>query len=427
MKIDLRKDRFEEIDSCFTKMKENRANIPSATSRMGQLLNMIFHKNITVSVIYPRTDHDQFFVMSIFPSQSTLEALVVGILNSTDDQTIKKIWDETDDWNIEIDRRIFNDDYIPMTAKEMTALLLHEIGHIVYSNSVPQRLSRVMRFEVAKLHVQKKAILQNSLFRGVLELPIMNACCYDQYKTPSSVRKELQADVFVIKMGYGKELQSVLDKFLSSNAKNVHLKSKINKSEPDVDRDMRDTINFSIEIIDDFEKRRAAVAKKNLGILVTKVPSDFIRLRISELSDRLTKSDVRSVSDEIKMERVCDAAQKQIENYYMKEFFEFRTKRFKRIDPRVIDYIELQAKAIKNNDDKMILVNYIFTNLDQVNYRINILNDPDYANRYEIPDSMNTLLHYRERLERAREYVINYKIPEIRYGLTISYPDGYEG
>lgn len=427
MKIDLRKDRFKEIESCFIKMKDGKDNIPSATKRMGQVLNLIFHKNISVSVVYPRSEDDQFFVMSIFPSQSTLEALVVGILNNTDDQTLKKIWDETEDWNIEIDRRIFNENYVSITAKEMTALLLHEIGHIVYSNSVPQRLSRVMRFEVAKLNVQKKAILQNQLFRGVLELPIMNACCYDRYKTPSNVRKELQADVFVIKMGYGKELQSVLDKFLTSNVKNVHLKSKINKSEPDVDQDMKNTIKFSMEIIDDFEKRRAAVAKKNLGKLVTKVPSDFIRLRISDLSDKLTKSDVRGISDEIKMERVCEAAQRQIENYYMKEFFEFRTKRFKRIDPRVIDYIELQAKAIKNNDDKMILVNYIFTNLDQVNYRINVLNDPEYANRYEVPDSMNTLLRYRERLERAREYVINYKIPEIRYGLDISYPSGYEG
>lgn len=33
----------------------------------------------------------------------------------------------------------------------------------------------------------------------------------------------------------------------------------------------------------------------------------------------------------------------------------------------------------------------------------------------------------RTELEKARYDIINYRIPEVRYGIQIMYPDGYEG
>lgn len=427
MKINLRKEKFEAIESCFSDIKKDRNKIPEATKRIEKHLEDVFHKNMTVIIIDPEDKNGQFFVMSIFPDTSTLEALVVGILNQSPDEPLKKIWDETNDWNIEIDRRIFNDDYISITPKEMTALLLHEIGHIVYSNSIPQRVSRIMKFEVAKANIETKAVLRNTVFRGILELPILNACCYDQYKTNAGIKKELKSDVFVIKMGYGKELESVLDKFISTDKSKVKIHPHINQSDSGADKNMKDTIHFSISVVEDFKKRKTNVAHHNLVSLIKNMPSDFIRCRIMDIMNKLTKSTSEYESDVAKMERVCDIAQHEVEEMYTREFFEFRSKRFKRIDPRVIDYIEVNSQTIKNNDDKMILINYIYTNLDQIDYRISVLKNPRYAARYEVPDSLDLLLRYKERLERARDYVVNYKIPEKHYGLTIQYPEGYEG
>lgn len=428
MKIDLRKEKFELIESCFTDIKEAKSNIPNATKRMEQHLEDVFHKHMTVTVIQPKSPQDTFFVMSIFPSQSTMDALVTAILKESSDQALKQIWDETDEWIIEIDYRLFTTTNLGITAKELTALLLHEIGHIVYSNSVPQRISRVMKFELAKASIQTKAILQNSLFSGVLQLPILNACCYDQYKTSGAIKKELKADVFVIKMGYGKELQSILEKFLSTDAKKVKgTHSHINKSESDVDQDMQNTVHFSIDVINDFQKRKINVAKKNIGSLGFRIPSVYIQNVLADLSDKLIHSKNPAVTDNTKMEQVCDIANREVHDYYMREFFEFRTKRFKRMDARMLDYIETQAQSIKNNDDKMILVNLIYTYLDQINYRIDLLKNPTYSKDYVIPESLDILLRYKQRLEKVREFVMYYKIPESRYGLSITYPEGYDG
>lgn len=88
--------------------------------------------------------------MSIFPTQSTVEKLVDSILNEESDKMLKTIWDENKEWTIEIDRRILTGAFIEANSKELTALILHECGHVIYSNSIPQRMSKVMKYEYAK-------------------------------------------------------------------------------------------------------------------------------------------------------------------------------------------------------------------------------------------------------------------------------------
>ena len=423
MKIDLKKDKFEEIESCFTEIKEKRSNAGPACNKIETILSSVFHKKMKVNVITPKNNKDTFFVMSIFPEKSTLDKMVEAIVNEENDQILRKIWEETNEWIIEIDIRIFNEDYIQLTAKEMTALLLHEIGHMVYSNSIPQRISKVMRYEFAKADLGRKKVLQNKVFGSVLKLPIINACTYDNYKTKDSIRKELKADVFVTKMGYGKELESALEKFIANPS--IDISNHINKKSKDVYDDMKQVTLFSMEIIDNFEKRKGAVARKNLLDLATKVPSVYIKGAISDLGNTLFSS--KSAPESVKLEYMQEKVNEITEGAYMTEFFDFRMKRFKRIDPRKIDYIEIQRQSIRNNDDKMILLNYIYTNLDRINYYLAILDNPEYAKKYRIEDSKEQLLNYKSRLLKSRDIVVAYKIPEVKYGIEISYPAGYEG
>ncbi|HAU85623.1 MAG TPA: hypothetical protein DCW90_09000, partial [Lachnospiraceae bacterium] len=274
MNITLKKDRFEAIDHCFSELKQSKKHETSNLKEMETLLKETFHKDIKVQIVYPNKPSDTFFVMSIFPDESTLDAVVRCIVEEKNDEIIRKIWNETNNWTIEIDNRLFNENYIQLTSQEMTALLLHELGHMIYSNSIPQRISKVMKLEYARASIGIKAVLKDSLFSKILTLPILNACTYDNYKTKDDIRKELKADVFVVKMGYGKYLESALEKFIETNK--VDTSKNIGKTSQDVYSDMKGVTLFSIGIIENFKDRKSVLAKKKLADLGGRVPSSYI-------------------------------------------------------------------------------------------------------------------------------------------------------
>ena len=413
MKINMKKEDFEKIESCFSDIKEDFSKSKASCNKIENILNNSLHKKMTINIINP-SSNNTFFVMSIFPEKSTLDKIVEAIVNSEDSKLIQKIWEETNEWIIEIDKRVFDDKVVNVTPKEMTALLLHEIGHMVYSNSIPQRISRVVKFEFVKLNIGKKKILQNKTFGSVLKLPIADACTYRNGEAKDNIGKELKADLFVTKMGYGPELESILRKFSE-----IPIKSENDDS-------MKQSTAFSVDIINNFEKRKAAVAKKNLNDLATKIPSEYIKSTINDLSNLLFSAKGNK-PEEVRMEYIEERANEIADGAYITEFFDFRVKKFKRIDPRKIDYIDIQRQNIRNNDDKMILLNYIYTNLDKINYYLAILDNPEYSRKYRIEDSREQLEHYKNRLLKSRDIVVNYKIPEVHYGIEITYPAGYEG
>ena len=200
MKIDLKKDRFDEIDSAFAAMKESKSKRANALKTIERNLKATFNKSIAVTII-DSGKRDNFFIMSVYPEESTLDAVVDAIISGKEDDVIKKVWSETDKWIIEIDDRVITGSIVELNSKEITSLLLHEIGHIVYSNSIPQRISKVMKLEYGRADMKLKELLKNKAFSQILRLPIIHACEYDNYRTKANIKKELKADVFVVKMG----------------------------------------------------------------------------------------------------------------------------------------------------------------------------------------------------------------------------------
>ena len=423
MKIDLKQEKFKNIESCFTELKEKSSNTNSLRN-MEKYLKDVFHKNITVQIVNTKPS-DTYFVMSIFPDQSTLNKVVECIVNQQPDEMVKKIWDETENWTIEIDKKIIKGEPISLTAEELTALVLHEIGHIVYSNALPHRITHVMKLEYARASMNVKALLNNKLFQKLLSLPIVNGCTYDNYKTKDNIKSELKADVFVTKMGYSDALESALTKFIDSGK---DITKDINKKPQNVYNDMKRVTLFSLDCVENFEKRKAKLVQKNLSKLLLNTPSKYIGDVIHSIELGLTRTHKDSrESDETRMEYVEESANNIIDEFIALEFFEIRGKKLKRINPIEIDYIEVEIEKIRTNDDKMLLLSYTYSKINRIQYYLDILNSPKYSKKYRIPNSKEELISYKKRLEILKNKIINYKIPEIKYGIHIQYPSGYEG
>lgn len=405
------KDKFADIEEAFTRLKGN----DSYTHSLGVLsdrLSEILKKRVRVNVVHPTNNTQPCVVMSIFPSEDTINRLVSAIANEEKDSILADVWNGSDDWFVEIDSRILTD-AVNMSAKELTALLLHEAGHIVCSNSIPMRLAKVVRVQIAKSNVITKQLVKDTFFSKLLLFPILNAC--SMAKGEVDIKKEIAADKYVIKAGYGEDLVSAFDKIFVYAGSNTT-----------ADKDMEDMTAFSIDTLLSLEKRRNHTVRNNVSAVLSKIPSTIVQKMVAPLKSGLTASSVGgSITEAARDEFLDKRIQKITDDFYASEAFWSRTHKMKRIDPADIDYIGLEVNNIKSNDDKMMIVSYIYNKLDTIDYYLALIDSKNP--KYIIPHSRESLVQMRKTLDNYRLAAINRKLPEIKYGVHIQFPEGYEG
>lgn len=183
-----------------------------------------------------------------------------------------------------------------------------------------------------------------------------------------------------------------------------------------------DTI-FSIKLAEQFKERKGKVSKEQMKKMLLNNPSVFVKNTLGGIvSDLFESSNDIVQKDSIYEDRAC----RLYENAYMTEVFGFK-KNVKRIDPMTIEYIAVKLDSMRSNDDKLMLISYIYSKLDIIDYYLDLMNNPKTANRYIIPHTRNELTNMKLQLEKLKESVVNKKIPEYRYSVRVDYPDGYEG
>ena len=95
------------------------------------------------------------------------------------------------------------------------------------------------------------------------------------------------------------------------------------------------------------------------------------------------------------------------------------------ISQKDVDIIRAEAEAITSTDDKVYLIEDLYKLIDPVETALKWLDDPKKAKK--VQQSKEELLRLQRSLVETREYIMNAKIPQERYGLYIKYPKGYEG
>ena len=105
----------------------------------------------------------------------------------------------------------------------------------------------------------------------------------------------------------------------------------------------------------------------------------------------------------------------------------FFKKKLDRIDPATVDYIAVRKDDMKTNDDKLMLVTYIYGKLDLINYYLDIMDNPNMRSGTFLQIAEMNYLECRDQLEKLKTQILEYRIPEVRYGIQIAYPDGYTG
>ena len=415
MVVRLKKEAFKSIDNAFLVLQEDKAS-ETGKKIIKDSLNEIFDVEFDIEII-PVNDNSPLFVMSVFPEKSVVSKIISSVTtNSGNIETIKKLWQQNKKWTLEIDERILNKNFINCSNRELTALLLHEIGHVVCTNSIPSRISTIIQYEIAKSKLENKILAADKLFSKILALPILNACVSDSRKSDKPLSVEIKADNFAKKMGYQQELLSVLKK-ITTNQK-YPKGGTINKN-------MEEMTKFSINTLNQLKAREDNLLKKNLVSLKKECVSPYIESYIDDFYNTIFETGDKSISSIEHLTFMENRADSIVENYYT-EFF-FGKKKLSKIDPAELDYIDIKTNEIKNENDKMMLISYIHSKLDIIDFYLGILKDPKLAKKYNVPNSADQLERMRTRLLTSRENILKYKIPERNKGIIIAWPENYEG
>ena len=415
MAVRLKKEAFKSIDNAFLVLQEDKAS-ETGKKIIKDSLNEIFDVDFDIEII-PVNDNSPLFVMSVFPEKSVVSKIISSVTtNSGNIETIKKLWQQNKKWTLEIDERILNKNFINCSNRELTALLLHEIGHVVCTNSIPSRISTIIQYEIAKSKLENKILAADKIFSKILALPILNACVSDSRKSDKPLSVEIKADNFAKKMGYQQELLSVLKK-ITTNTK-YPKGGTINKN-------MEEMTKFSINTLNQLKAREDNLLKKNLVSLKKECVSPYIESYIDDFYNTIFETGNKSISSIEHLTFMENRADSIVENYYT-EFF-FGKKKLSKIDPAELDYIDIKTNEIKNENDKMMLISYIHSKLDIIDFYLEILKDPKLAKKYNVPNSADQLERMRTRLLTSRENILKYKIPERNKGIIIAWPENYEG
>ena len=436
MRINLSKEKLASIETAFHIMRESKVNSDEMDSPLEVIqstLNSCFPDSTFVVKMCPSIAAAEMFVMSVYPEVSTAEKIIDAVLANKETKAIQKLWESNKKWTIEIDGNIINKDIIQFTDRELTSLLLHEIGHVVTSTSIPNRISLILRYEITRSSFNIKAMSKINPFKRIMSLPIFDSCIADN-KKKSSVKEEIKADTFAKKYGYTKDLISAIDKL--SDCRKYPMTSSINNK-------MKKVAAFSVQTLDDFRVRKDNLVKHNLFTLKEAASrSDFMSSYIDDIITTLFE-DGENMYEGEKTDFFHERVDDIIKGEEMTEFFIFKGKTLKKIDKTELNYITTKINDMQTETDRMMIVSYINSKIDLVDYNISILENPHEAKKYKnVEYTLDQLYAIKKKLNEYQAIAMKHKLPfanqvsyvswpsgpaRTLYAPAVQYPDGYEG
>lgn len=407
MAILMTDDSKNKLDTIFANLMNNPSD-KNMINELSVFLSKVFSKNISVE--YIDCKKCDFFVMSVVPADNAIDKIIMGLSKGEQVSVIKTIWSNCNDWTVEIDSRLFNKSYIDITPRELSALLLHEIGHVINSDSVINKINNTIRFEIAKGPASTRAFTTNPAFSKLLSIPIINACVFN--KERDELKNEIRADNFASKMGYTYDLLSALNKVT-----NIKKYDKNSISGP---------LDMTSKMYTDMIKRRGNLSRRTFLRVRDRIPNGTrLRYRLESVGNGFYKLDNEKEFNDRFRNYLYETADKVMDDYYT-EFFGIK-KKVKPITRDQLDYIYTQTEDIETNNDKMMILSYINSKIDLCDYYISILSDPKQAKKYKIPYTVQALENIKKELYAAKTKVYNKKIIENKEAVLVYYPPGYEG
>lgn len=328
------------LEQLFGNLK-SRQDVEESLRNIERVLQRKYDLQFNVTLVDNKSN--QFFGMSIYPSRNLVDTLVDEILNKkSKSDAIEQLWAQNKKWYLEIDSLLLHDPTLNTNPAEMVAVLLHEIGHIVFSNSVPARINKVLRYELMKLSFNMKKLVKWKKSQALFSLVFAEACGSKSF----SLRRELDADKYVVKMGYGSNIADFIEKLLLANGN-----SMVDRTERELEKDVRSITTWTLENIGELEYRKTKL-RSMLQTEILKNPSVYVRNMVFNIKTKFFGGNDVNSYKEIVAEQYLIREHQTIVREGLLDLFD-KYGKLKKIKQSDIDIIEVekvvsQMKMIKS-------------------------------------------------------------------------------
>ena len=371
---------FSQMERIMFNMSDNHSS--SDLAKLKNELNKFFVKAKCKEVLYTINTDKLFFGMRVYPVFDGNKAIELFGDNKTS---------PFEEYYVEFDSKLF-DPLLNLNKREKTAILLHEIGHIVYDTSTIDevRANIDMYFTDSNEYVDINA---SKGYRELIGYALKDAVVKAGSLFSKIGNTEMVADTFVVSCGYGPDLESAMRKIVNSS-------SYMAKS---VD-DRFITLSWVLRLRSEFNLRRIP-AVKTLNRAKTLTASKLEQREIAYASNILNRSDLG----------LNEGFVEDIRARFSKKFNNFKAKGVRSIRNDVYE-LNLRLRTAESAEDLMYVIR-------QCNTCVAILQDYlsetiDEEERKIVIATLNELYDIRQRA--AKEQTVRDRYDS---AIQIYYPD----
>lgn len=402
-------------------------------------------KEFTVQVTSNKTGNEKFFGMRVYPDIEEMDDFCKDLVNEGDKirfTDIVKKWKKIDKWFLEIDGTCFDRNQFNFNPKELTALTLHEIGHIIYSDKPIEGFYRAYQEVKARMNSSDKAT--QKLMYDIYMIPLTLACMQRRWVNgKNEVQLEIIADKTVVELGYGQYLLEALDKITRAIGS---LNSQNNQDE------LSSSMNWCQQNIADIMKRkeqlkdelyyRAVRTKSNYMKAMTIIILDKLGFKLRErYTGYVVENTIELLSDPEVMQKympIVDAMESaKFDKFYnmmhssnsiaMEAIFNKRKKVKVELPSQYeIDAIAVEVDKITNHHDRIYVLDLIYEVLERINnFEEAISPDPSLVKKWSAK-----IKQMKDELEALRQAVLAKKTFATSYKFFVKLPEAasdYEG
>lgn len=184
--------KFENFDKAFAKLRNGDTD--KAVKDIKFELNKFFKDSRCIDVMYTNNIDKPFFGMTTYCIMKNDE--IDKVINSDEPIRITEYF-------IEIDSKLLTD--VGLSSRELTAVLLHEVGHLVNDSTPIEDVRKAMDAYMAEFGTNMDIVASrdyNALFKFAVQDSIRKSRSMFTRRD-----QEVLADEFVFRCGYGHELE----------------------------------------------------------------------------------------------------------------------------------------------------------------------------------------------------------------------------
>ena len=385
---------------------------------------------------------EKFFGMRVFPKIEELDEFCKELVNEESDKLIKfndltKRWKTIDSWFLELDGIIFDRNTINFTPKELTALTLHEIGHIIYSDTPIEGFYRAYREAKVRMTIADRAT--QKLMYNIYMVPLSIACMQRRWVNDrNQINVEIVADKTVTELGYGDYLVEAFNKIMrqfgSIDSNKNQLQAELDTSIEWCNKNIADVMLRKEKLKDELYYR-AIRSKSNYMKAVTIILLDKVGFKMRErYTGYVVENSLELLSDPDVMKKyvpVVDALEsarfdKQLQAFMNTESVALESvfNRRKKIKAELpsqydIDALAVEVDKITNHHDRVFVLDMLYEILERImSFEEAISPDKSLVRKWS--GKIETM---KKELEELRQAVLAKKIFATNYRFFVKLPE----